>query len=80
MRSHPYDIDAAEAKFQLSFKADIGNQRNIEFLGMRTLRFWGAYTQQSQWQVLNFRNSSPFRETVYEPELIATLGTEYSPD
>lgn len=73
----PYNIDAVETKFQLSFKADIGNQRNIEFLGMRTIRFWGAYTQQSQWQVLNFRNSSPFRETVYEPELIATLGTKY---
>ena len=74
----PYNIDAVETKFQLSFKADIGNQRNIEFLGMRTIRFWGAYTQQSQWQVLNFRNSSPFRESVYEPELIATLGTKYA--
>jgi phospholipase A1 len=71
----PNDIDAAEAKFQLSFKADIGNQRNIEFMGIRTLRFWGAYTQQSNWQVFNIRNSSPFRETIYEPELIATLGT-----
>lgn len=71
----PNDIDAAEAKFQLSFKADIGNQRNMEFLGIRTLRFWGAYTQQSNWQVFNIRNSSPFRETIYEPELIATLGT-----
>ncbi len=71
----PNDIDAAEAKFQLSFKADIGNQRNMDFLGIRTLRFWGAYTQQSNWQVFNIRNSSPFRETIYEPELIATLGT-----
>ena len=74
----PNDIDAVEAKFQLSFKADIGNQRNIDFLGIRTFRLWGAYTQQSNWQVFNIRNSSPFRETIYEPELIATLGTGYA--
>lgn len=71
----PNDLDAVEAKFQLSFKADIGDQRNIDFLGIRTFRLWGAYTQQSNWQVFNIRNSSPFRETIYEPELIATLGT-----
>lgn len=69
------DIDAAEAKFQLSFKADIGDQRNVDFLGIKTFRFWWAYTQQSNWQAFNVRNSSPYRETVYEPELIATLGT-----
>ena len=71
----PLDLDAVEAKFQLSVKADIGDQRNVDFLGIRTFRLWGAYTQQSFWQVFNIRNSSPFRETVYEPELIATLGT-----
>lgn len=74
----PNDLDAVEVKFQLSFKADIGNQRNIDFLGIKTLRLWGAYTQQSNWQVFNIRNSSPFRETVYEPELIATLGTGHA--
>jgi phospholipase A1 len=71
----PLDLDAVEVKFQLSVKADIGDQRNVDFLGIRTFRLWGAYTQQSFWQVFNIRNSSPFRETVYEPELIATLGT-----
>ncbi|MBK9161720.1 MAG: phospholipase A [Nitrosomonadales bacterium] len=71
----PRDIDALEAKFQLSFKADIGSQQDIDLLGMKTLRLWGAYTQQSSWQVFNMRNSSPFRETDYEPELIATFGT-----
>jgi phospholipase A1 len=72
------DIDALETKFMLSFKADIGNQRNVNFLGIKTVRWWGAYSQQSFWQMFNTRNSSPFRETVYEPELIATLGTGYS--
>ena len=71
----PNDIDAVETKFQLSFKADIGDQRDVDFLGIKTFRLWGAYTQQSNWQMFNTRNSSPFRETTYEPELIATLGT-----
>jgi phospholipase A1 len=71
----PNDLDALETKFQLSFKGDIGSQRDINILGFKTFRMWGAYTQQSSWQVLNSRNSSPFRETNYEPELIATFGT-----
>ncbi|MDH4233936.1 MAG: phospholipase A [Gallionella sp.] len=70
-----YDLDSAETKFQLSFKADIGSQQQIDFLGIKTFRMWLAYTQQSHWQILNSRSSSPFRETNYEPELIATLGT-----
>lgn len=73
----PADFDATEIKFQMSVKADIGDQRNIDFLGIKTVRFWGAYTQLSNWQIFNTRNSTPFRETVYEPELIATLGTGY---
>jgi phospholipase A1 len=71
----PLDIDAQEAKFQFSLKADLGTQRHFDFIGIKTLRLWVAYTQQSNWQTFNFRNSSPFRETIYEPELIATLGT-----
>ncbi len=71
----PFDFDAVETKFQLSFKADIGSQKNIDFLGLKTLRLWGAYTQQSNWQMFNTRNSSLFRETNYEPELIASFGT-----
>jgi phospholipase A1 len=71
----PKDFDLAEAKFQFSFKSDIGNQRNINLLGIKTARLWVAYSQQSNWQAFNIRNSSPFRETIYEPELIATLGT-----
>ncbi|OGS94301.1 MAG: hypothetical protein A3G79_00300 [Gallionellales bacterium RIFCSPLOWO2_12_FULL_57_18] len=71
----PNDQYAAETKFQLSFKADIGSQQQIDFLGIKTFRMWVAYSQQSNWQIFNTRNSSPFRETNYEPELIATLGT-----
>lgn len=71
----PNDQYAGETKFQLSFKADIGSQQQINFLGIKTFRMWVAYSQQSNWQIFNTRNSSPFRETNYEPELIATLGT-----
>lgn len=74
----PNDISAGEAKFQLSFKADIGSQQRIDLLGIKTFRMWVAYTQQSNWQIFNTRNSSPFRETNYEPELIATLGTGHT--
>lgn len=71
----PMDLDALESKFLISLKADLTDQAHIDFLGFKTLRFWGAYTQQSHWQVFNTRNSSPFRETNYEPELIASFGT-----
>lgn len=67
-----------EAKFLISVKADIGTQHDINQFGFRTLRLWGAYTQQSNWQLFNTKNSSPFRETNYSPELIATLGTNNS--
>lgn len=74
----PNDLDATETKFQFSFKADIGSQKDIDFWELKTLRVWGAYTQQSNWQVLNSRNSAPFRETNYEPELIASFGTDHT--
>ena len=74
----PEYIDASEIKFQLSFKADIGSQQNLDFLGIKTFRMWLAYTQQSYWQAFNIKNPFPFRETDYEPELIATLGTGYA--
>jgi len=68
-------LDDIEAKFQFSFKGEIMRYRTLHFLGFKDFRLWGAYTQQSNWQAFNTRNSSPFRETNYEPELIATFGT-----
>jgi phospholipase A1/A2 len=68
----PYDLDKIETKFQFSLKTDVCHKR-VNFLGFDNLRLWVAYTQQSNWQMYNARNSSPFRTTVYEPELIATF-------
>lgn len=56
-----------EAKYQLSFKS--------KFLGGLPfgMSVWGGYTQSSRWQVYNGAVSRPFRETNYEPEVIAVL-------
>lgn len=71
----PSDTDSMELKFQISQKGKILNSRSWHFLGFTSFRLWGAYTQQSSWQAFNSQDSSPFRETNYEPELIATMGT-----
>ena len=71
----PMQIDSTELKFQISQKAKVLNPVKIHFLGISSLRLWAAYTQQSSWQAFNNGNSSPFRETIYEPELIMTLST-----
>ncbi|OWQ86279.1 hypothetical protein CDN99_20830 [Roseateles aquatilis] len=65
------DLDKNEAKFQVSLKSKIWA---LDDHG--TLSAWGAYTQSSRWQVYNGRESRPFRETNYEPELILTHGTD----
>jgi phospholipase A1/A2 len=74
----PLDLDAAEAKFQLSFKTELARSTPVDVeaaneYGFHRFRIWAAYTQQSSWQWFNARNSRPFRETDYEPELIATF-------
>jgi phospholipase A1 len=71
----PFDLDMLEVKYLLSFKTSMYTRNNIDLWGFKTFRLWGGYTQQSNWQLFNARNSSPFRETNYEPEVIAAFAT-----
>lgn len=64
------ELDSTEAQFQISFKVRLWASENRRF------GVWAAYTQQNQWQVYNDELSRPFRETNYQPELIAS----YNPD
>ena len=57
--------DDYETKFQFSFKMPL----NRHHADSKWLWFFG-YSQLSVWQMLNFDQSAPFRDTNYEPELM----------
>ncbi len=59
-------LDPVEARFQISFKARLWTTDD------RRWGIWGAYTQQSQWQIYNGERSRPFRETNYMPALMVS--------
>nr|WP_267313357.1 phospholipase A [Zophobihabitans entericus] len=61
-----------EAKFQISLGFPI--YRGI--FGENSV-LAASYTQQSWWQAFNSAQSSPFRETNYEPQLFVGFKTEY---
>lgn len=67
------EIRREEVKFQISFKTKLWR----DVLG-RDMDLWVAYTQLSFWQLYDFENSSPFRETDYEPELLLNFRTNYN--
>jgi phospholipase A1 len=66
------DLKYEEVAFQLSFKIKLWT----DILDQKA-DLWVAYTQRSFWQFYNFEDSSPFRETNYEPELLLNLRTDY---
>ncbi len=66
------EIQNQEVKFQISFKAKLW-QDVLD----GNMDLWIAYTQLSFWQFYDFGNSSPFRESNYEPELLLNLRTNY---
>ena len=70
--TQPQDLDNVEVEFQLSMKFKI-----IEGMFGKNFDLWGAYTQSSRWQSYNDRDSRPFRETDYEPELLLVTATNY---
>jgi len=67
------EIQNQEVKFQISFKAKLW-QDVLD----RDMDLWLAYTQLSFWQFYDFKNSSPFRETNYEPELLLNFRMNYN--
>lgn len=72
------NLDSEDLKFQLSLKSELLNNipliRDLPYV--TSSRLWGAYTQQSYWQIFNGDSSRPLRENNYEPELILSLGID----
>jgi phospholipase A1 len=66
------DLKHEEVVFQLSLKVKLW-----EDIFAQKADLWVGYTQRSFWQFYNFDDSSPFRETDYEPELLLNLRTDY---
>ncbi len=72
------NLQSKDLKFQLSLKSELLNNipliRDLPYV--TSSRVWGAYTQQSYWQIFNGDASRPLRENNYEPELILSLGID----
>jgi len=72
LSGNPASLSHAELSFQLGFKMKLLENP----MGM-PLDIWAAYTQQSFWQADNHEISSPFRESNYQPELMAVMPVDF---
>lgn len=66
-------LSHAEVVYQLGFKMKV-----IENTLDSPADVWLGYTQQSFWQAGNHDASSPFRETNYQPEIMAVMPLNFS--
>jgi phospholipase A1 len=66
------EVKNYEVEYQISFKVKLWQ----DVLG-KEIDLWVGYTQRSFWQLYNFADSSPFRETDFEPELLLNFRTDY---
>lgn len=64
-------IQEEEVKYQLSLKVKLWE----DILG-KNMDLWFGYTQLSFWQLYNTEDSSPSRETNYEPEILLNFRTD----
>ncbi|MGM9484694.1 phospholipase A [Roseateles sp. NT4] len=62
-----------EAKFQLSLRTKLAQD-----LLLPGADLWAAFTQQAMWQIWNGKDSKPFRNSDYEPELMYVVPTPES--
>lgn len=65
------DLQDTEVKFQLSLKIPAWVSKS------KKLGLLFAYSQVSHWQAYNKKESSPFRETNYEPEVFLSWRPDY---
>ncbi len=66
------EVKHYEVEFQISFKVKLWQD-----VLARDVDLWMGYTQRSFWQLYDFADSSPFRETDFEPELLLNFRTDY---
>lgn len=71
-RDDGQDVQETEVTFQISQKVKLWQ----DIFG-KDMDLWLAYTQRSFWQAYNSADSSPFRETNYEPELLLSFRTDF---
>jgi phospholipase A1 len=67
------DYQRSEAKFQLSLRTKL-----MQDAFGSGVDLWAGFTQQALWQVFNGKDSAPFRNTDYEPELMLVVPTRPS--